>query len=316
MTIGVLLTNLGTPDAPTPQAVRKYLKEFLSDPRVVTLPRFIWFFILYGIILPFRSSKSARLYQKIWTPEGSPLLVHMQKLAQQLQMHLKDKDIVLSLGMRYGEPSLKNALEKLGDVDKIILLPLYPQYSGATTASTFDKVTAILKTWRQPPILQMVDPYYQMPEYIQAIAKSVENYWHQSKKTQKLLFSFHGLPQSFVEKGDPYEKQCRITAQSIAEKLGLSSDEWELAFQSRLGKAQWLTPYTDKVLNEWGAQKLKSVTVVCPGFSVDCLETLEEINMQNREFFLKAGGEEFHYVPALNESEGQIEMLCKLIERV
>jgi ferrochelatase len=199
-------------------------------------------------------------------------------------------------------------------VKKIVLLPLYPQYSASTTASTFDKVADILKTWRAQPALQYINQYYENPSYIEAIAKSIENYWSEYQKTQKLLFSFHGLPKKFVEKGDPYEKQCRATASAIAKRLALRKDEWNIAFQSRLGKASWLTPYTDKVLHEWGTQNVKSVTVVCPGFSVDCLETLEEINLQNRKIFLNAGGENFHYVPALNDSELHINMLCKLIE--
>jgi len=310
MTIGMLLSNLGTPAAPSTPAVRKYLREFLSDPHVVELPRFLWLPILYGIILPFRSPKSAKLYQKIWTTEGSPLLVNMKMLLEKLALRLKEKDIIISMGMRYGSPSLEAALEKLRGVDKVIVLPLYPQYSVSTTESTADKIVDILKTWPVQPDLKIIAHYYNNDKYISAIAESIRKNF----KTGKLLFSFHGLPQSFVDKGDPYEMQCRTTAELITKKLNLQENQWLVSFQSRLGKAKWLTPYTDKVLQEWGNNH-DSVTVVCPGFSVDCLETLEEINMRNRETFLNAGGKDFQYVSALNDSEVHIEMLIALIEQ-
>lgn len=311
MTIGVLLSNLGTPDAPSTPAVRKYLREFLSDPHVVELPRFLWLPILYGIILPFRSPKSAKLYQKIWMSEGSPLLVYMKKLSQKLASRLQKKDIIISMGMRYGSPSLESALEKLRGVDKIIVLPLYPQYSVSTTESTADKIVEILKSWPVQPDLNIISHYYNNDKYISALAESIKK----NLKTGKLLFSFHGLPQSFVDKGDPYEMQCRTTASLVAKKLNLPDDQWFISFQSRLGKAKWLMPYTNMTLQEWGVAHIDSVTVVCPGFSVDCLETLEEINIQNREIFLNAGGKNFQYVPALNDSEVHIEMLAALIEQ-
>ncbi len=310
MTIGVLLSNLGTPDAPTPKAVRAYLKEFLSDPRVVELPRIIWMVILYGFILPFRSRKSAKLYKKIWTDQGSPLRVITFQQAEKLQKHFGDK-IKIVVGMRYGCPCLKAALREFEKfhINKILILPLYPQYSSPSTGTVFAKVNEILSSYRVYPEIRTVKDYHDNAGYIHAIANTLKD-----NKSQKILFSFHGLPQKFVDKGDPYFDQCHKTAQKIVEHLNLSPDQFAISFQSRLGKAPWLKPYTDLLLTQWGHEGVESVTVVCPGFSADCLETLEEVNMQNREIFLSAGGKVFNYIPALNASDDHIAVLAELIE--
>ena len=324
MSIGILLTNLGTPDFPTRASVRTYLKEFLSDSRVIELPRLLWLPILYGIILPFRSYRSAKLYQKIWSPEGSALRINLEKQTQKLQQYFKNNpDIIVLSGMRYGNPSLDKAMAEIKQkkVTKLLLLPLYPQYSAATTATTFDKIAGILKTWRHQPELRMVSHYYNHPGYISAVAKSIENFWQTHPKPQKLVFSFHGLPQKFVDQGDPYQEQCKTTAHLIAEKLNLSAQEWLLSFQSRLGKTPWLQPYTDQVLKTISQTKdqyhqpIKHVAVVCPGFSADCLETLEEINDQNRRIFMESGGERFYYIPCLNDIDIHIDFLSSLIQQ-
>lgn len=311
MATGILLANLGTPSAPTRKAVRKYLAEFLWDPRVVEIPRPLWWFILHGIVLRVRPKKSAKLYQQIWTAEGSPLLVYSQRLAVALQRQLQDKAIVV-LGMRYGEPSIENALNQLHEqrVDRIIVLPLYPQYSATTTASIFDAVAAAFKKWRYLPKLDFIQQYFDQPDYIQAITDSI---CQQYNPEHHLIFSFHGLPQRCVELGDPYQQQCQKTAELIAANLQLSKANYSVVFQSRFGAAEWLKPYCDVTLRELPKKGIKQVSVVCPGFAVDCLETLEEIAQQNREIFLQAGGEEFTYIPALNDSVAQVDILKKLI---
>ncbi|MDX2164291.1 MAG: ferrochelatase [Gammaproteobacteria bacterium] len=311
MTIGVLFVNLGTPAAPTPEAVRDFLREFLSDPRVVELPRFIWYLILYGIILPFRSRRSAKLYNKIWTPEGSPLRVITFQQAEKLQRHLGDK-IKVVVGMRYGCPCLKAALlkfEKL-HINKILILPAYPQYSSPSTGTVFDKVNEILRLSRVYPEIRTVRDYHNDAGYIQAVANTLKD-----NKSQKILFSFHGLPQKFIDKGDVYLEQCQETVNKIVGVLKLPKDQFAISFQSRLGKQPWLKPYTDLLLMQWGQEGVESVSVVCPGFSADCLETLEEVNMQNREIFLSAGGKVFNYIPALNDSDEHIAVLAQLIEK-
>ena len=301
MTVGVLLVNLGTPDAPTPKAVRKYLREFLSDPRVIQIPWFIWQFILYGIILPFRSRQSAKLYQQIWTQEGSPLRVITFQQAEKLQKYFGDK-VKIIVGMRYGNPSIDSALlsfKKL-NITKIVVLPLYPQYSGSTTGSVIDKL----------PGAKIIHDYHDDENYIKAIANTLKD-----NQSQKILFSFHGLPQKFVDKGDVYLSQCQATVNKIAQALNMDKDKYAIAFQSRLGKAKWLQPYTDHLLKQWAEEGVESVSVVCPGFAVDCLETLEEINIRYREIFLEAGGKAFHYISALNSSDEHINVLANLIEK-
>lgn len=313
--LGILLTNLGTPTAPTTAAVRRYLAEFLADPRVVEIPRPLWWLILHGIVLRIRPRRSAALYRKIWTTEGSPLLVNSQRLTNALQTELANNNCKVVLGMRYGKPAIAQALNELRAhaVKRIIILPLYPQYSAATTASTYDAVAATLKNWRAIPAIQLLNSYYDQPLYIAAIANSIRNYWQTHGQNDHLLFSFHGLPKRCIELGDPYQQQCYATAQLVAEKLQLALEHWSVAFQSRFGAAEWLQPYCDKTLQAMPTQGKKNVAVICPGFAVDCLETLEEIAQQYRTLFLQAGGESFNYIPALNDSTEQVALLKQLI---
>lgn len=308
MTVGVLLINLGTPDAPTPKAVRNYLKEFLSDPAVVKIPRLIWIFILYGFILPFRSRKSAKLYQKIWMPSGSPLRIYSGELAEKLQNYLGEKYKVI-LAMRYGKPDIHTAIInfKILNIKNIMVLPLYPQYSETTTGSVITAVNKLLDP-KLAGNTKIIAEYYNNLNYIQAIGNSLKNI-----NAQKILFSFHGLPQKFIEDGDVYLTHCQNTVKNIVEYLKLDKTNYKLAFQSNIGKAKWLQPYTETVLKQWAEEGIKSVAVICPGFAVDCLETLEEINMRAREVFLNAGGKEFYYIPALNSSDAQVKLLADVI---
>ena len=318
--IGILVTNLGTPDAPTPSALRRYLGEFLADPRVVEAPRFIWWFVLHGFILRTRPIRSAAAYRKVWTEAGSPLLTISKKQAVAIQQYLDDnatEKFHIELAMRYGNPSIQSGLKKLqqANAKKIILLPLYPQYSASTTASTFDAVVDVLKTWRNIPELHLVKHYHDDPEYIAALAESITEQWQHTNRSEKLLFSFHGIPKAYFDAGDPYYHECHKTARLVAEKLDIGDDQWMLTFQSRFGPKEWLKPYTDLTLKELAKSGIKSVDVVCPGFSADCLETIEEINMQNREFFLEAGGIKFSYIPALNDRERHIKALANIIQK-
>ena len=315
---GILITNLGTPDAPTPAALRKYLAQFLSDPRIIETPRLLWWPILHGIILRLRPRRSARAYREVWTEAGSPLLAISERQCEAIRSALGeavDEPCRVELGMRYGNPSIRSALEKLRsyNIRKLLVLPLYPQYSAATTASTFDAVAGVLKTWRRIPELRMIRSYHDDPGYIAALAESIRNHWAQHGKPDRLLFSFHGLPRDYVLAGDPYADECRASARLLARELELDKGMWEVAFQSRFGPREWLRPYTDKLLQEWGAAGIGHVQVVCPGFAADCLETLEEIGIQNREFFLTAGGKNFSYIPALNDSPRHIAALCDII---
>jgi len=318
LSVGILLTNLGTPDSPTPAAVRKYLAEFLSDPRVIEIPKLLWWFVLHGIILRTRPRRSANAYTSIWTDEGSPLLVISKKQTEKIADLLRQKfdpTIKVELAMRYGVPSIQTGLEKLqrANVNRLLIFPLYPQYSAATTASTFDAVAEVLKTWRWLPEIRMINHYHDHPAYIIALANSIKHHWQQHEKAEKLLFSFHGLPKHYFLAGDPYHCECNKTASLIAEQLKLHENQWQITFQSRFGPREWLQPYTDTTLKELGAQGVKHVQVVCPGFAADCLETLEEINMQNRAFFTEAGGQQFSYIPALNDDHEHIEALCNII---
>ena len=317
-TTGILVTNLGTPDAPTPAALRKYLAEFLSDPRVIETPRLLWWPILHGFILRLRPRRSARAYREVWTEAGSPLLVISEKQCRAIRSALGEDDgapFRVELGMRYGNPSIRSALEKLRsyNLNKLLILPLYPQYSAATTASTFDAVAAVLKTWRRIPQLRMITSYHDDPGYIDALVESIRDQWAQSGKPDKLLFSFHGLPRDYVLAGDPYSDECHATARLVARQLDLEDGFWEVSFQSRFGPRVWLQPYTDKLLRKWGKSGIGHVQVICPGFAADCLETLEEIKIQNRDFFLSAGGKKFDYIPALNDQPRHIAALCDLI---
>ncbi len=315
---GILILNLGTPDAPTTSAVRRYLDEFLSDPRVIDKPRWLWWFILHGIILRLRPRKAAHAYQQIWTDKGSPLLTISQAQVTKLQTLINSKyqHVSVELGMRYGSPSVQTALEKFknSNIDKLLILPLYPQYSATTTASTFDAVADVFKKWKRLPDIKFISHYHDKPQYIKALANSIRKTWANQGQADKLLLSFHGLPKSYLAAGDPYFCECQKTARLLAEKLELKQQQWLITFQSRMGVEQWLTPYTDKTLKELAEQGTKSVQVACPGFSADCLETLEEINMQNRDVFLNAGGKKYHYIPALNDSDEHIEMMASLLE--
>jgi len=315
---GVLLVNLGTSAAPTPAAVRRYLAEFLWDPRVVEIPRPLWWLILHGVILRFRPAKVARAYEAIWTPQGSPLLSISGRLADVLQQRLSEKipqRIEVALGMRYGEPSIEKALQSLRarGLRRLLVVPHYPQYSATTTASIFDAVTAVLQGWRWLPELRFIQHYHDHPGYIQALAESVRQHWEGRPQPEKLLMSFHGIPRRYFLAGDPYYCECQKTARLLADELGLNETQWQLTFQSRVGSEPWLQPYTDKTLVAWGKEKLASVDVICPGFSIDCLETLEEINQQDRKIFQSHGGGEFSYIAALNDSPAQVELLTELI---
>ncbi len=314
---GILLTNLGTPDAPTKSALRRYLKEFLWDPRVVEQPRWLWWLILNGIILNTRPAKSAAAYQKVWTDEGSPLLTTGRLQQQKLELALREKlgeNTHVELAMRYGSPSIRSGLEALREkgCNRLLVLPLYPQFSASTTGSTFDAVADVLKTWRCIPSLHMIDAYYDHPAYIAALTDSVKEYWQQHGKPERLLMSFHGIPESYFKAGDPYPCHCRKTARLLREALELDEEHAFLAFQSRFGKQPWVQPYTDVTLESWGKSGVESVDVICPGFPADCLETVEEIAMQNRDLFLAAGGTQFRYIPALNDSDAHIQALAQI----
>jgi len=318
--IGVLVTNLGTPDAPTAEALRKYLGEFLWDSRVVEIPRLAWWLILKGVVLPFRPQRSAKNYLRIWDNEGSPLLLTAQKQTAALQAYLNDQfpgPVVTALGMRYGNPSIESALEKLreANVQRVLVFPLYPQYSAATTASTFDAVAAVFNKWRRIPEMRMINQYHDDPAYIGALASSIREHWKRHGREGRLLMSFHGMPKRTLLAGDPYYCQCQKTGRLIAERLEMADDEWFVSFQSRFGREEWLQPYTDKTLKTWAKEGVKRVNVISPGFSADCVETLEELDLENREEFISAGGDEYFYIPALNERDDHIRALGELVLR-
>jgi len=312
--IGILLTNLGTPDAPTKEALKVYLKEFLWDPRVVEMPRWQWWLILNGIILNTRPAKSAAAYKSVWTENGSPLMLHSLNQQSGLQAVLGD-DVHVELAMRYGNPSIASGLQALREkgCTKILVFPLYPQYAGATTGSTFDAVADELKQWRRVPELRMINTYHDHPAYIDALAASVRRDWDAHGKPDRLLMSFHGVPQRYFDNGDPYPCLCRKTGRLLSEALELKEGEWFVSYQSRFGKEPWITPYTDETLKQWGAEGLGRVDVICPGFSSDCLETIEEIGEENREYFEEAGGKDLRYIPALNSDAEHIKALAEIV---
>lgn len=317
---GVLLVNLGTPDAPTPNALRRYLREFLSDRRVVEIPRLLWYPILYGIILNTRPKASAEKYRAIWTEQGSPLMQisRAQQKALQQEMERRFKGPVkVELAMRYGNPSIANGLHKLKaqGARRLLIFPLYPQYCAATNATTFDKVFAELTTWRWMPELRLVNHYHDHSGYIAALAESVRQQWQTHPRGQLLLMSFHGIPKRNLTLGDPYFCECHKTARLLAQALNLTPDQWRVSFQSRFGKAEWLQPYTDATLKALPAQGITQVDVICPGFAADCLETLEEIKTENRDYFLQAGGQNYHYIPALNTTASHIQALADIIQQ-
>ncbi len=316
--IGVLLCNVGTPDAPTPRAVRRYLAEFLSDPRIVELPRMLWLPILYGAILTTRPRRSARAYRAIWTSEGSPLLVQSERLIAALGRNFEAKhgdDLAVGLGMRYGKPSIASAFDQLLALNarRILVMPLYPQYAGATTASVYDAVFAHCGKLRWVPELRFVGEYHADERYINALCQSIAEFWSAHGRGERLLLSFHGIPRDYSLAGDPYEYQCQATGRLVAERLDLKPDAWALSFQSRIGPRRWLEPYTDDKLAEWAREGIERVDVVCPGFAVDCLETLEEIVMASAALFRQAGGGELRYIPALNDDPAHVTALENLI---
>ena len=318
--LGILLVNLGTPDTPSVPDVRRYLAEFLSDRRVVEMARLPWMLLLHGVILRTRPAHSAEAYRAIWTDAGSPLLDISRRQAQALQARLDERlggPVKVALAMRYGNPSVAAGLAELRQANarRVLVFPLYPQYSASTVASVFDAVTRELSRWRWLPELRFINQYHDEPGYIEALAASIRAHWAKEGQAERLLFSFHGIPKDYFEKGDPYYCQCQKTARLVAERLELPSERWFLSFQSRLGKQEWLTPYTDVTLEQWGAQGVKSVQVLSPGFSADCLETLEEISIENRHLFLEAGGQSYSYIPCLNDNPDHLEMLADLVLR-
>lgn len=311
---GVLLVNLGTPDAPTPAAIRSYLREFLSDPRVVEIPRAIWLPVLYGFILPFRPKKLVHAYKSVWSERGSPLLDVSRQQATQLQA-LLGADVPVALAMTYGSPGIPGALAELKQkgAQRIIVLPLYPQYSGTTTAAAADAIFKVLAGERRIPELHTINDYHAHPAYIEALAASVRSHWRTHGASEHLLMSFHSIPQRYVDQGDPYDAQCKVTAKLLAEALQLKPEQWSISFQSRLGREPWLQPYTDVILPQYAAKGIKTLDVICPGFSADCLETLEEVAIRYRADFLAAGGTGFRYIPALNADAEHIRMMQTLV---
>jgi ferrochelatase len=318
---GILLVQLGSPEAPTPRAVRAFLREFLWDPRVVDMARPLWWLLLHGVILRTRPRRSAELYEKIWLDEGSPLMVTSRRqatlLAAELRRRMDGDAPAVVLAMRYGKPSIREGLEALRrrGCERLLVLPLYPQYSSSTTGSVFDAVAEVLRGWRVVPSLRMISHYYEDDGYHGALVSSVREAWETRSQPERLLISFHGQPWRHARAGDPYHVQCRATAARLAAALRLPPDRWALSYQSRFGREPWLEPYTVDVLSGWGGCGVKSVSVICPGFAADCLETLEEINLAARDIFMRAGGERFHYIPALNERPDHIAALAGFAQR-
>jgi protoporphyrin/coproporphyrin ferrochelatase len=315
----VLLCNLGTPDEPSASALRRYLAEFLSDRRVVEIPRLLWMLILHGIILRIRPAKSARKYASVWTKEGSPLRVWTEKQSKMLRGYLGERghQVAVKYAMRYGSPSIAHVLDELKNsgVKNVLVLPLYPQYSGPTTASVCDAVYQWGQKTRRLPEFRFVNHYHDDGGYIAALAKRIQDHWQQEGRAEKLVLSFHGVPERTLMLGDPYHCECLKTARLLGEALGVSKDQLVVTFQSRFGKAKWLQPYTEPTLIALAQQGIKRVDVACPGFTSDCLETLEEIGMEAREAFLHAGGKEFHYIPCLNDQHEWIAALSNIAIR-
>jgi len=312
----VLLVNLGTPTAPTAKALRPYLAEFLSDRRVIDYPRWKWWPILHGAILRLRPRRSAHAYGRIWDAQGSPLRWRSEALARALQAEL-GTGVRIALAMRYGEPAVTKTIETLQKegVRRLLVLPLYPQYSATSTGSVIDAVADAMKALRWPPELRLVNDYHDDPGHIEALAASIEAWWAKHGRGDRLLLSFHGIPERYVRLGDPYAEQCRATARLLRERLRLDESQVLLSFQSRVGREAWLSPYTDATVRRLAGEGVKTLDVACPGFAVDCLETLEEIAMQNRDFFAAAGGDELRYIPALNDGAEQVHSLAALARR-
>lgn len=322
---GVLLVNLGTPNQPDQVSVKRFLKQFLSDRRVIDYPPLLWSLILNFAILPIRSRKVAKLYEQIWLPEGSPLRVITLRQAEALQTRLLSQtgvDIMVEVAMTYGEPSMQYGIDQLlsKGVERIVVLPLYPQYSATTTASAFDAINDVLREVRDLPQLRFIKHYAHETRYINALANSIKTFRQNNRgnngnDSQLLLFSFHGLPKRYITLGDPYQRECEATAQQVAKTLGLQSHEWRVSYQSRVGKEQWIEPYTETTLRQLPSEGIKNIDVVCPAFATDCLETLEEIAIENRDFFITSGGESYQYIPALNDDEEHIDVFVELVKR-
>jgi len=316
---GVLLVNLGTPESPTPSALRRYLGQFLSDPRVVEIPRAVWMPILHGIILRVRPAKSAAKYASIWTPEGSPLRVWTEKQTKLLQGFLGEAGhhVTVRHAMRYGQPSVASQLDamKAEGVTRVLVVPLYPQYSGATTASVMDEVFAWGRQTRLLPELRHINHFHDDPAYIDALAASVRAHWHTHGRGDRLVMSFHGMPERTLHLGDPYHCECHKTGRLLAEKLGLTQDQYIVTFQSRFGRAKWLEPYTEPTLIKLAKDGVKKVDVVCPAFVADCIETLEEIAMEGKQVFLSNGGQELQYIPCLNDRPDWIRALSGIVQQ-
>ncbi len=317
-TTGILLCNLGTPDAPTAPAVRRYLREFLSDPRVVEIPRAVWLPLLHGVILPLRSSRSAAKYATIWTPEGSPLKLHTERQAQRLQQQLTEQghNVTVRYAMRYGNPSIASELDALqaAGARRILVLSAYPQYSGTTTASVIDAVNTWVTRARQVPELRFVNRYHDDAGYIEALARTIEQHWTTHGRPEHFVMSFHGVPERTLLLGDPYHCECHKTGRLLAERLGLAKEQYTVSFQSRFGKAKWLEPYTEPTLHALAQRGVTRVDVACPGFTSDCLETLEEIAMEGKEAFLTSGGKAYHAIPCLNDHPAWIDALAGLAQ--
>lgn len=314
--LGIILANLGTPDAPTARAVSRYLREFLMDTRVIEIPMFIWFFILRGIILPIRSKRVAHAYASIWgtdSPMRSTLLAQVEGVRARLVASFPEADLTVVPAMSYGNPAFRQALAALADRDEIIVLPLFPQYSSTSTGPVYDQLATWVKQRRNLPGLQVVRGYATHTGYVEALAARIRAHWAVHGRADKLLFSYHGIPQPYADKGDPYPLQCHATTAAVVQALGLPEEAWAISFQSRFGLQEWVKPYTDKVLEAWGRNGVGSVQVVCPAFSADCLETLEEIAVENRDEFLAAGGQRYEYIPALNEDPAHLDMMADLL---
>ncbi|KZN44196.1 ferrochelatase [Pseudoalteromonas luteoviolacea] len=317
--IGILVTNLGSPDDATTPALRTYLREFLSDPRIVEIPRVIWMIILHGIILRVRPSKSAEAYNSIWTEQGSPLINITKNQCEKLKLLLKEKghdNVEVVMAMRYGNPSIEAGLELLREkgITNIVVLPLYPQYSSATTGSTFDAVSRVLTKWRWVPQLHFLNGYHDQPKYIESLSNSVKEYLEKNPMPEKILFSYHGTPKQFLLNGDPYHCFCHLTTNAVIKHLGLDKDQVITTFQSRFGKAEWLKPYTDFTLKELAKNGTKHIAILSPAFSADCLETLEELEEENKEYFIEAGGERYDYIPALNDRDDHIDAFYEILK--
>ena len=311
---GILLANLGTPDAPTPEAVKRYLRQFLSDPRVVDTSPALWWPLLRGVILPLRAPRVAKLYQSIWMEDGSPLMVYSKAQQQALAQRLPDTPV--ALGMSYGSPSLESAVDELlaSGVEHMVVLPLYPQYSCSTVAAVWDELARILARKRGIPGVSFIRDYADDSSYIDALARSARDSFAQHGEPDLLLLSYHGIPQRYADEGDDYPQRCRDTTRELVSALGLPPEKVMMTFQSRFGREPWLTPYTDETLKMLAEKGTQHIQVMCPGFSADCLETLEEIAVQNREIFLEAGGKQYEYIPALNATPEHIEMMVKLTD--